>query len=131
MRRLTIAIAEFGGVRAEKYRWWGIAYLIFMFLIIPMAIFLISLASPLAASGFNQQIVDFHEIFNHYHISFKFNAHLRNTNCRKKLLEILQILFAEAENKISTRQRSKFKMLRLYYTISKKLPRSTFCDAIL
>lgn len=52
MRRLPIAIAEFGGVRAEKYRWWGIAYLIFMFLIIPMAIFLISLASPLAASGY-------------------------------------------------------------------------------
>ena len=57
MRRLPIAIAEFGGVRAEKYRWWGIAYLIFMFLIIPMTVFLISLASPLAASGNNQLIL--------------------------------------------------------------------------
>ena len=51
MRRLPIAIAEFGGERAEKYRWWGIAYLVAMYLIVPLVVFLISLASPLAASS--------------------------------------------------------------------------------
>ena len=50
MRKVPLSIAVFGGIRAEKYRWWGVVYLVTMFLVIPVGVFGISLASPLAAS---------------------------------------------------------------------------------
>ena len=51
MRRVPLGIAEFGGIRTERYRWWAIVYIILMFVLIPIALFGISIASTIAATG--------------------------------------------------------------------------------
>lgn len=51
MRRVPLGIAEFGGIRTEKYRWWGIGYLVGMYAVIPILVFGISVGSTIAATG--------------------------------------------------------------------------------
>jgi len=50
-RRLPIAIANFSGDEAKKYRWWAVMYTIFMFVLIPIILFAISVASVEAATA--------------------------------------------------------------------------------
>ena len=47
---VPLSLARFGGERALKFRWWGMTYLLLSFVAFPVVIFLISIASPLAAS---------------------------------------------------------------------------------
>ena len=67
-RRVPIGIAKFGGRQAEKYRWWAGLYTILMFVVVPLALFAISVASVAAASG-------------HRCINFFVRNHLRDNSC--------------------------------------------------
>ena len=50
-RKLPIACAQFIGKRTARYRWFAVAYIVIMFLIMPLAALGIGLGSEIALYG--------------------------------------------------------------------------------